>query len=120
MTAEVKALSSPASNEHVAPCGLFCTNCGKFKKGSCRGCQVEPGFSRCAVRLCCQERGITGCWECLDFKAPRDYRECRKVNNAIAKIFALLFKSDRPGALLLLRDRSRAAFLEARRKSGKM
>jgi hypothetical protein len=112
-------MSSPPANAHIAPCGLFCSNCGKFKIGKCQGCQITAGFSRCGIRICCAEKKIATCAECADFPAPRDYRECRKVNNFIAKIFAVIFKSDRPAALALLRDQGREAYLKAKRESGK-
>ena len=115
-----EVISSPQSDLHIAPCGLFCTHCGKFKRGRCKGCQIEPGFTRCPVRRCCVERRITTCAECPDFPAPRDYRECPKVNNFIARAISLFTGSDRPAALALLRDRSREQYLAVKRESGKM
>ena len=111
-------LSQPPADAHIAPCGLFCSECGAFRKKRCQGCQVAPGFSRCAIRKCCAERGLTTCAGCEDFRAPRDFRECRKVNNWIAKIFKLIFGGDRPKALALLRDEGPEAYL--REKRGKM
>jgi len=93
-----EAISNPPGDAHVAACGLFCTNCRKFKKGKCKGCQVEPGFARCAVRQCAIEKKITTCAECDEFQSPRDYCECRKVNNFIARIFQFLFGTNRPAA----------------------
>ncbi|MBN1654046.1 MAG: DUF3795 domain-containing protein [Deltaproteobacteria bacterium] len=113
-------ISSPPENAHIAPCGLFCTNCGKFKKGKCLGCQIEAGFERCAIRLCCISKEIATCAECDAFRAPRDFRECKKIDNWVAKIFALIFKSDRPGALALLRDQGIEAYLTKKRASGKI
>jgi hypothetical protein len=81
---------------------------------------VAPAFARCSIRRCCREKGIVTCAECEAFPAPRDYRECRKVNNLLSKLFALLFKSDRPAALALLRDQGRDAYLTLKRHSGKM
>jgi hypothetical protein len=117
---EIKVLSQPKREEHIAACGLFCTNCSKFQRGRCQGCQTAPAFSRCSARACCAEKNITGCWECRDFAAPADYRTCPHLNNLIAKVFALIFRSDRPGSLALLRDHGREKFLEAKRASGKM
>ena len=120
MALEVPVLSRPDPTAHVAPCGLFCTNCAKLKSGRCQGCQIAPGFSRCEVRRCCAEKQILTCAECPDFRAPRDYRECRKVNSFIAKIFAVVMKSDRPGALGLLRDQGLDAYRASKRASGRM
>lgn len=113
-------LSNPPPDSHVSPCGLLCSACGKFKKGRCQGCQIEPGFSRCPVRRCVVERKIETCAECADFRAPRDYRECKKVWNPIARLFGLLFGGDRPAALALLRDGGREAYLQSKRRSGRM
>ena len=115
-----EVMSEPARDAHIAPCGLFCTNCRKFHKGKCKGCQIEAGFARCSVRACCAEKGITTCAECDEFKAPRDYRQCNKVNSLIARVFAFIFGSDRPGALAMLRDEGQEAYLAAKRESGRM
>jgi hypothetical protein len=113
-------MGPPTADASIAPCGLFCSNCGKFKKGRCKGCQVEAGFSRCPVRACCAGRRIETCAGCPDFKSPRDYRECPKVNNFIAKTISLFTGSDRPAALALLRDHGREKYLAAKRETGKM
>ena len=117
---EVKELSRPSPGEHVAACGLFCTNCRTFQAGRCQGCQVSPAFASCPTRRCCAGKGIVGCWQCDELAAPRDYRECKKVNNMIARVISLFTKSDRPGALALIRDRGMEPYLAARRESGKM
>jgi hypothetical protein len=114
------AISTPSAEEHIAACGLFCTNCGKFKKGKCQGCQITPGFQRCSIRKCVIEKGITTCAECDEFASPRSYAECKKINNLMAKVFALIFRSNRPAALALLRDEGREAYLQVKRTDGKM
>jgi hypothetical protein len=112
-------LSQPPANAHIAACGLFCTNCGAFKRGRCQGCQIAPGFACCPVRQCCADKQITTCAECDEFRTPRDYRECKKINSWIAKLFRLVFRSDRPGALAMLRDQGPEAYLRAKREGGK-
>lgn len=120
MVAMSQLIQNPPQDAHIAACGLLCTNCGKFKKGRCKGCQIESGFSNCSVRLCCIEKEITTCAECDEFVSPRDYRECRKLNNFIARIFALIYGSNRPAALAMLRDQGEEAFLSAKRETMKM
>jgi hypothetical protein len=66
------------------------------------------------------EKGIITCAECDEFRSPRDYRECRKVNNLIARIIALFTRSDRPGALAMLRDAGQDAYLQAKRTTRRM
>ncbi len=107
-------------DEHIASCGLFCSNCGAFKKQKCQGCMVSPMYASCPIRKCAIEKGIITCAECSDFKSPRSYKECKKMNNFISKIFGLVFKSDRPGGLATLRDKGKEAYLAEKRKTGKM
>jgi hypothetical protein len=116
----MEVISRPDPTAHIAPCGLFCSNCGKFRAGRCQGCQIEPGFGRCPIRRCVVERSIQHCAACPDFAAPRDYRECGKVNNLIAQIIGFVLRSNRPGALALLRDQGPAAYLAEKRRSGRM
>ena len=115
-----QVLSNPPADAHIAPCGLFCTSCGKFKRGKCQGCQIEAGFSRCGIRLCCIDKQIITCAECTEFAAPKDFRECKKVNNVISKVISLFTGSDRPAALALLRDRGKEAYLAEKKASKKM
>ncbi len=115
-----EAMSNPPQDAHVGACGLFCSNCGSFKRGRCKGCQIEPGFKRCAVRLCCIEKGITICAGCSEFESPRDYHECKKVNNFIARIFSFVFGTKRPEALAMLRDQGRDAYLASKEGTKKM
>lgn len=109
----------PPADAHIAACGLFCTNCGRFKVGKCKGCAVAPAFASCPIRACCGERNIPHCGQCADFPAPRDYRACGKIHNWISRIFAFIFKSDRPGALAMLRDQGTDAYLAEKRRTGK-
>jgi len=115
-----QALSTPPAEAHIAACGLFCTNCRSFKLKKCQGCQIGPKFERCSVRKCCVEKGITTCAQCEEFSAPRDYRECKRINNIIPKVFGLIFGTNRPKALALLRDHGQEAYLAEKRASGKM
>ncbi|NLH48907.1 MAG: DUF3795 domain-containing protein [Myxococcales bacterium] len=112
-------LSRPAPTAHLGACGLFCTNCRRFQRGKCRGCQIQPQFAKCPVRACCAKKGLLHCAPCADFAAPRAFRECKKLNNPIARVLALLFGSDRNGALTLLRDQGLEAYLAAKRADGK-
>ena len=113
-------LSQPPEDAHIAPCGLFCTNCRAFQRKKCQGCQVSPTFFHsCPVRRCCADKGITVCADCDSFSSPRDFRECKKVNSFIAKLFALIFRSNRPAALVMLRDQGRNAYLREKWASGK-
>ncbi len=111
----VPAISQPSRDEHIAPCGLFCSNCRKFEQGRCAGCQVEAPFAGCPVRKCVVAKGLITCAECPDFPSGRDFRECPKLNNFLSKLMAVVFRSDRPGALAMLRDQGRDVYLQDKR-----
>ncbi len=52
-------------------------------------------------RGCVLEREIATCAECTDFK---NLKQCRKLNNLIAKIFGFIFRSNRIGNLERIRE----------------
>ena len=86
----------------LAHCGLVCSSCSMFVKGRCGGCHGEkPMFAGCPVKACCLEREIATCAECVDFE---NLKQCRKLNNLIAKIFGLIFRSNRIGNLERIRQ----------------
>ena len=113
-------LSEPQRDAHIAACGLFCTNCRRFKSDKCQGCQVAPPFKSCPVRKCCAEKAISDCGQCDEFTGARDYRECKKLNNIISKVIGFLTGSDRPGACAMLRDQGRELYLKHKATTGHM
>jgi len=48
------------------------------------------------------ENGYASCAEC---KATPEPRDCRKYNNLIARLFGLIFRSDRRACILQIRDK---------------
>ena len=91
----------------VASCGLFCGACGAYLKEKCEGCQKAENRSWCKVRTCCHHKGITTCAECQEFPNPAD---CSTFNNLISKIFAFIFKSDRPACIRHIRENGLEAY----------
>ena len=86
----------------LAYCGLVCSDCGAYRKGRCKGCHSDkPMNASCKVKPCAQEKNCVTCADCGDFT---DLKECRKLNNFISKIFALIFRSDRIGNLCRIRE----------------
>jgi len=85
----------------VAYCGLYCGNCGQYKRGKCAGCRAGGGFSRCAVRKCCNTLEISSCADCGQFEQLAD---CKKLNGFISKIFGFIFGSDRLGNIAGIRE----------------
>ena len=76
----------------VAYCGLYCGACGAYRRGRCPGCHDNQKATWCKVRTCCIENGYASCAECRTVDDPRD---CKKFNNFMAKLFGLIFRSDR-------------------------
>ncbi len=76
----------------IAYCGLYCGACRKYLREKCYGCQKNEKASWCKVRTCCIEYSYNSCADC---RIAEDPKECKKLNNLISKLFALVFRSDR-------------------------
>jgi hypothetical protein len=86
----------------IAYCGLYCGACGAYLKGKCPGCKENVKATWCQVRACNREYQYASCADC---KHVTQFAECRKLNNFVSKIFAFLFRSDRPGCLAMIRQK---------------
>jgi len=42
-----------------------------------KGCRAGGGSESCKIRICCQTKGIDGCWECEEFET------CKKLDSLI-------------------------------------
>jgi hypothetical protein len=62
------------------------------------------------VRSCCRENGYCSCAECRTTTDPRD---CKKYNNIIAKLFGLIFRSDRRACIFQIREKGLQGHAEA-------
>ena len=85
----------------VACCGLYCGACRRQLKGKCPGCRENEKASWCTVRACCIEKGLLTCAECTEFANPKD---CKKYNNFIARLFGLVFRSDRAACIAQIKE----------------
>lgn len=103
-------------NPEIAACGLYCGACRKYLKNTCPGCREYEKATWCAVRTCCIEHGWESCAECT----LTELGECRKFNNFIAKIFAVVFRSDRRGCIERIREVGSEAFAAEMRLAGRM
>ena len=109
----------------IAACGLYCGACKKYRMGKCQGCNTSgidnPGLGRplnkwpqrCKIRKCCMEKGFHTCAEC-----EIDVKECRLYNNFVSKVFAFVFRSDRPACIRYIRKNGEQAFAEEMTKRG--
>ena len=80
----------------VAYCGLYCGACGAYLKDRCPGCHDNVKASWCKVRACCATNSYASCADCKQRDNPSD---CKMYNNIIAKLFGLLFRSDRAACI---------------------
>ncbi len=84
----------------VAHCGLYCGACPRYLKEKCLGCHENHKATWCAVRSCCEEHAYASCADCEQFSDPN---ECKKFNNLVARLFALLFRSNRSACIEQIR-----------------
>jgi hypothetical protein len=85
----------------VAYCGLYCGACRSYLKGRCPGCHENEKAKWCKIRTCCMENEFVTCADCTEFADPDD---CRKFNNLLAKLFGLVFRSDRRACVYEIRE----------------
>jgi hypothetical protein len=106
-----------ADESLVAYCGLYCGECGKLKKEKCPGCAGNEKATWCKVRSCCIEHGYSSCADCTEFTNLED---CKKLNNFMAKTFAVIFRSDRIAGLKKIKEDGRLGFAQEMVKMGKV
>jgi hypothetical protein len=85
----------------TAYCGLYCGACGAYRRERCPGCHENKRAGWCKLRACCIEHGYSTCADCQIVADPRD---CKKFNNFIARLFGLIFRSDRRACILQIRE----------------
>jgi len=92
----------------VAYCGLYCGTCSKFKNGKCDGCAANEKATWCKIRTCNIENNFTNCSQCT-ITTPED---CKKLNNAIGKVFKFIFKTDRLASLQYIKNSGELQYAE--------
>lgn len=85
----------------VAFCGLYCGACRSYLKGNCLGCHNNQKAAWCKVRSCCAGHQYGSCADCTQFPDPK---ACTAFNNPIAKLFGLIFRSDRAACIRQIRE----------------
>lgn len=88
------------SAEAVAACGLYCGACNKYRNAKCPGCRDNEKAQWCKIRSCCIENGYRSCADCTIMPLE----ECKKFNNLVGKVFALIFRSDRDACVRRIRE----------------
>ena len=84
----------------IAFCGLYCGACKKYRTDKCPGCAGNDKASWCKIRSCCMEHGYRSCADCTEFA---DVSECKKFDNFMARIFGLLFNSNRVKCIAVIK-----------------
>lgn len=87
--------------ETVSFCGLYCAGCRSYIKGKCPGCAGNTKATWCKIRTCCMDKGIKSCADCTGFANPMD---CKKFNNFVGRMFALVFRSDRAASIEMIKN----------------
>jgi hypothetical protein len=85
----------------VAYCGLYCGACRAYLKGRCPGCHENQKASWCKVRSCCIQNEFASCADCKQYPNPDD---CKYFNNIMAKLFGILFRSNRAACIQQIRE----------------
>ncbi len=86
----------------IAYCGLYCGACGAYLKEKCPGCKKNTKASWCKVRACCIENSYLSCADCNLYPSTVD---CKRANNIISKIFSVIFGSDRPACVRMIKEK---------------
>lgn len=97
----------------IAACGLYCGACWKYLQDKCPGCRLNEKASWCGIRKCAQEKGFSSCADC-----GMEGTDCKTYSNLMAKIFAFIFKSDRPACIRFIKEHGEQAYADemAKRK----
>ncbi len=85
----------------VAYCGLYCGACKAYLKGRCPGCTENEKASWCKPRKCCAENSYRSCADC---KKVENIDDCKEFNSFMAKVFGLIFRSDRKACISRIKD----------------
>lgn len=102
-----------SDKELIAACGLYCGACRKYLAEKCPGCRLNDKASWCKIRNCVQRHGFHSCAEC-----SKDVAECKTYSNLIGKIFAFVFRSDRPACIRYIREHGEEAFADEMARRG--
>ncbi len=69
----------------------------------------------CKIRTCCIENSYTSCVDC---QIIEDLKDCKKFNNVISKLFALVFRSDRFACIALINEKGNDEYAKEMAEKG--
>ena len=93
-----EVLSNP---DLVAYCGLYCGACRSYLRERCPGCHENEKAKWCRIRVCCIDNQYLSCADCRQYDNPGD---CKLFDNFIARLFSLIFRSDRPACIRQIKE----------------
>lgn len=96
-----------ANKDLIAACGLYCGACRKYLDEKCPGCHLNEKLSWCNIRKCVSRHGYHSCAECAE-----DVTKCKTYSNFTGKIFAFIFKSDRPACIRYIKEHGEQDFAD--------
>ena len=85
----------------VAYCGLYCGACRSYLRERCPGCHENEKAKWCKIRVCCIDNQYLSCADCKEYDNPND---CKMFNNLMAKLFGLIFRSDRLACIQQIKE----------------
>lgn len=91
----------------IARCGLYCGACRKYLQDKCPGCRLNEKALWCGIRKCVQEKNIDTCANC-----QMEVNDCKTYSNFMAKVFAFIFRSDRPACIRFIREHGEQAYAD--------
>jgi hypothetical protein len=96
-----------ADEKLIAACGLYCGACRRYLQDKCPGCRANEKAKWCSVRSCNLQHGYRSCADCTEFSQAQD---CKKYNNWIARLFGLIFRSNRAACITMVRTQGYPSF----------
>ncbi|MCL1833674.1 MAG: DUF3795 domain-containing protein [Leptospirales bacterium] len=97
-TKEIKEIKE--DKNLIAFCGLYCGACRLYLSGKCPGCKDNVKAAWCKVRTCCKDNSFLSCADCKSIELS----ECKKYNNLFAKLFGLIFNSNRTACINRIKE----------------
>lgn len=89
-----------SDKELIAYCGLYCGACKKYLSEKCPGCKKNEKASWCKPRKCCAENNYSSCADCTKMAID----DCKEFNSFIAKMFSIIFRSNRKACISKIKD----------------
>ncbi len=89
-----------ADKKLVARCGLYCGACKRYLKDKCPGCAGNDKATWCKIRSCTATNGWSSCAECT----LMPLESCKEFNSFMAKMFGLIFRSNRAGCIERIKE----------------